>query len=984
MLSVSSLGNLHALRTRRAALVAAGFTALLVLAVLPPPAAAAEGTTLPPLGMSIASIAPLKAAGAAPKYGSYWVGEWMATSGWGGFDKAMTTAKAEGVTPVLYWYYWGDSISPTCFDADGCDGRTEAEWYSLTDQLAAKISYHFAGAEVLVVLENEFNKGGIADSYAPTFDAKLEKVALKLNAVDGVALILGFGNWGEASWGKFPRSIAQSEYIGYQMMRASTKDTEASYRGAADRSAYLSNYIATKFDKPSFLYDVALSSYPDASWEKIQAETLDAIFQKLQTSGSTGLQGVVYRSLNDNWMDPKNYYGLAESHWGLRTNKSVPKPAFDVWIKHATGAASPEPEPPATNVPGSFEAETMTATKGGLRTDAAASGGAAWNLWANGQLSTQLVSDGAQPLRVSVVAMGQSAGGVDARMTLKLGATTLLNVSVAPGAYRAFAVDTTIPNGSTTLTVLFTNDGVVGTEDRNLIVDVVRIAAAPVNRAPAAAFTSAVDGLSAAFDASGSSDADGDALTYAWSFGDGATATGAKASHAYATGGTYAVKLTVSDGRASATKTANVTVARPNAAPSAAFTALVEGLLAKVDASSSSDANGDALTYAWTFGDGSSASGMTAQRAYAASGEYTITLVVSDGALSSTASRTVAVVRPNTAPVAAFTATAQHLTASFDASGSSDADGDALTYAWSFGDGASATGAKATRAYAAPGTYAVKLTVSDGNATSTSSRNVTVTYPAPVAKASANGTNATRTFDGSGSQDPAGGALAYAWAFSDGGSATGAVVSRTFPPGNHTATLTVTNRFGDAATAKVVVSIAPPPPPTYAPEFTPVNGNANWVQVMVKANERTTAVCVTVDAAACKPLALKSWGDWAAALKVPANAKVTYTATSASGQKVTSEAFLGATAKPYVPPMTATFTPHGGNEYWVQTKVESNRAIASVCASVDGGACRPLELRSWGSWAASFYVKPGAIVKFTATSTSGEKVTSQGYVWPAN
>lgn len=45
--------------------------------------------------------------------------------------------------------------------------------------------------------------------------------------------------------------------------------------------------------------------------------------------------------------------------------------------------------------------------------------------------------------------------------------------------------------------------------------------------------------------------------------------------------------------------------------------------------------------------------------------------------------------------------------------GSTDPDGDALTYAWSFGDGATATGVTATHVYTQPGTYAVRLIVTD-------------------------------------------------------------------------------------------------------------------------------------------------------------------------------------------------------------------------------------------------------------------------------
>jgi prepilin-type N-terminal cleavage/methylation domain-containing protein len=49
------------------------------------------------------------------------------------------------------------------------------------------------------------------------------------------------------------------------------------------------------------------------------------------------------------------------------------------------------------------------------------------------------------------------------------------------------------------------------------------------------------------------------------------------------------------------------------------------------DGRNSIDPNGDALSYAWNFGDNTTATGSTAGRAYAAAGTYTITLTVRDG-----------------------------------------------------------------------------------------------------------------------------------------------------------------------------------------------------------------------------------------------------------------------------------------------------------------------------------------------------------------
>jgi serine protease len=82
------------------------------------------------------------------------------------------------------------------------------------------------------------------------------------------------------------------------------------------------------------------------------------------------------------------------------------------------------------------------------------------------------------------------------------------------------------------------------------------------NHAPVASFTASPSGLSVSVNGSASSDSDGDALTYAWTFGDGGTATGVTASHTYAAAGTYSVGLTVNDGRGGTnTATQNVTVA---------------------------------------------------------------------------------------------------------------------------------------------------------------------------------------------------------------------------------------------------------------------------------------------------------------------------------------------------------------------------------------------------------------------------------------
>jgi PKD repeat protein len=99
------------------------------------------------------------------------------------------------------------------------------------------------------------------------------------------------------------------------------------------------------------------------------------------------------------------------------------------------------------------------------------------------------------------------------------------------------------------------------------------------NCSPAGAFSvsagSALENVALSFDASASSDVDGDALSYAWNFGDGSTASGVKTSHAYSHAGTYTVTLTVTDGKGG---TAQLTVSVIIRTPSQGIQTLVSAV----------------------------------------------------------------------------------------------------------------------------------------------------------------------------------------------------------------------------------------------------------------------------------------------------------------------------------------------------------------------------------------------------------------------
>lgn len=115
-------------------------------------------------------------------------------------------------------------------------------------------------------------------------------------------------------------------------------------------------------------------------------------------------------------------------------------------------------------------------------------------------------------------------------------------------------------------------------------------------------------------------------------------------------------------------------------------------------------------------------------------GSHLITLVATDRlGLAATAAVTVVVEQPNTAPTASFTFEPADPVVGeavrFDASGSSDPEGDVLTYAWNFGEGHTAPGEATTQTFQQAGELTVTLTVTDGQLADETTRTLTVAAP---------------------------------------------------------------------------------------------------------------------------------------------------------------------------------------------------------------------------------------------------------------
>ena len=178
----------------------------------------------------------------------------------------------------------------------------------------------------------------------------------------------------------------------------------------------------------------------------------------------------------------------------------------------------------------------------------------------------------------------------------------------------------------------------------------------PSNIAPTAAITATPTSgkapLTVALDGSGSRDTDGTIASYTWTFSDGSPSlTGVAVSKTFTTAGNVTVTLTVTDNHgATGTATRAITVTA-NALPTATFTATPTTgrapLLVSFDGTGSRDTDGTIASYAWTFGDTATGTGVTAQHTYATAGTFTATLTVTDNeGATGTLSRTITVAPP--------------------------------------------------------------------------------------------------------------------------------------------------------------------------------------------------------------------------------------------------------------------------------------------------------------------------------------------------
>ncbi|CAG0931221.1 Collagenase ColH [Thermoflexales bacterium] len=350
------------------------------------------------------------------------------------------------------------------------------------------------------------------------------------------------------------------------------------------------------------------------------------------------------------------------------------------------------------------------------------------------------------------------------------GATT----SHTYGAIGAYVATVTATNG-VSVVVATTNVTIIDTP----IVNLVATNDSPTQLGSATNLTATIGG--------------GSNVTYQWNFGDGATGSGATASHTYGAVGPYVAIVTATNGVSVVVASTNVSIVD---VPITGLTAANSSptILGDSTAFTATIGSGTNVVYAWEFGDGATGSGATASHTYGAIGAYTATVTATNGS-NTVVATTVATVFDT--PITGLTATSDSPTrlgngTSFTAT---TTGGSGITYAWAFGDGVTGSGATPVHTYVALGTYTATVTATNSLNSQTAST-VVIVIDQPITDLNAvndsptrlgSVTNFTATISG-------GTNVTYQWNFGDGATSSGATAAHTYSAvGAYVATITATN-----------------------------------------------------------------------------------------------------------------------------------------------------------------------------------------------
>lgn len=291
-----------------------------------------------------------------------------------------------------------------------------------------------------------------------------------------------------------------------------------------------------------------------------------------------------------------------------------------------------------------------------------------------------------------------------------------------------------------------------------------------------------------------------------WSFGDGTSSTAQSPTHTYQTPGTYNVSLIATNSGGctqTLTKPAYIQIYAP---PNASFTASPTSFCAApatVSLSPSATGSGP-ITFAWNYGNGTN--GTVNSVTYPSIGTYTVTLTATDanGCKDTVVGATPVSVGSLDASYTAPATGCVFAPIVFNNTSSGVGSG-----FWDFGDGTTVLAFNASHTYSAPGTYTVKLKMTNPPCADSFLQTIVI-HPQPAANFSYSPLNPCPALQTVSFTNTSSGASSYQWLFGNGNTATTTNASQTYAVNNnYNVRLIATNSFGCKDTAIQNVNIRP-------------------------------------------------------------------------------------------------------------------------------------------------------------------------------
>ena len=284
------------------------------------------------------------------------------------------------------------------------------------------------------------------------------------------------------------------------------------------------------------------------------------------------------------------------------------------------------------------------------------------------------------------------------------------------------------------------------------------------------------------------------AVSYYWNFGDGNTSTLQNPVHTYFYGGGYNITL-VTTNSCGGTDTIHQAISVNCIKPVSGFADNSVGNLVTFVNSST-----NAASVLWNYGDGANSTAFNAPHTYFNSGTYNVCLISKNGCGSDTLCQHVVV--NCFAPVASYSYAVNGMTVNF-----TNTSSNAAVFNWNFGDAQVSSLANPSHTYTNPGTYTVKVDVSNGCGKDSSTLQLTIICVPPVASFVSNHQDLAVDFVSTSSN-----ASSVVWNFGDGSSISILDVdNHTFSTtGTYNVCLTATNGCGSNTICDSVKVCTPP------------------------------------------------------------------------------------------------------------------------------------------------------------------------------